>query len=85
LPSSSSTPRRSSHRSSLSAAAHSSHPSSPEAVRRNGEVVLPLWQPDADVTHCPVCYRQFTFFYRKHHCRYVRSISLWLTLSYDRH
>lgn len=29
----------------------------------------PQWQPDSDVTHCFVCGSQFTFFYRKHHCR----------------
>jgi FYVE-type zinc finger protein len=30
---------------------------------------LPPWQPDSDVTFCPFCRREFTFFYRKHHCR----------------
>lgn len=30
---------------------------------------LPRWQPDAEVTHCPICGAQFNFFYRKHHCR----------------
>lgn len=29
----------------------------------------PPWQPDGDVTHCPQCPRQFTFFTRRHHCR----------------
>lgn len=43
------------------------------AVRRGSEFVLPPWQPDASVTHCFVCGSQFTFFYRKHHCRYVGS------------
>lgn len=44
-------------------------------ARRESEssIVLPSWQPDADVSHCPVCGSQFTFFYRKHHCRYVIS------------
>lgn len=37
--------------------------------RRTSEFVLPKWQADAEVTHCPVCKNQFTFFYRKHHCR----------------
>ncbi|PSN64956.1 hypothetical protein BS50DRAFT_601498 [Corynespora cassiicola Philippines] len=37
--------------------------------RRESDIVLPQWQPDADVSHCPVCKSQFTFFYRKHHCR----------------
>jgi hypothetical protein len=40
-------------------------------IRRASEFVLPPWQPDASVTHCFVCGNQFTFFYRKHHCRYV--------------
>jgi hypothetical protein len=46
-------------------------------VRRESEssVVLPNWQPDAEVSHCPVCGSQFTFFYRKHHCRYVDLIT----------
>ncbi|KAF2707990.1 FYVE-domain-containing protein [Pleomassaria siparia CBS 279.74] len=45
--------------------------SSARPVRRESEssIVLPQWQPDADVSHCPVCGSQFTFFYRKHHCR----------------
>jgi hypothetical protein len=37
--------------------------------RRQSEVVLPRWQPDSEVNSCPVCKTQFTFFYRKHHCR----------------
>lgn len=32
-------------------------------------VILPQWQPDQDVTACPVCGTQFGFWYRKHHCR----------------
>lgn len=32
-------------------------------------VALPTWQPDSEVTKCPICDVQFTFFYRKHHCR----------------
>ncbi|KAG0650770.1 Zinc finger fyve domain-containing 24 [Hyphodiscus hymeniophilus] len=35
----------------------------------NQEVVLPRWQPDAEVTFCPICATQFSFFVRKHHCR----------------
>ncbi|KAF2644452.1 hypothetical protein P280DRAFT_476490 [Massarina eburnea CBS 473.64] len=38
-------------------------------VRRDSDLVLPLWQPDYEATHCFVCGSQFTFFYRKHHCR----------------
>ena len=37
--------------------------------RRQSEFVLPRWQPDADVSQCPVCHNQFTFLYRRHHCR----------------
>lgn len=35
------------------------------------DVILPRWQPDAEVTYCPICSTQFSFFVRKHHCRYV--------------
>ena len=38
---------------------------------RNNSVVLPRWQPDAEVTYCPICSSQFSFFNRKHHCRLV--------------
>lgn len=40
--------------------------------RRPSEIVLPRWQPDAEVTICPICGTQFSVFIRKHHCRYVR-------------
>ena len=33
------------------------------------DVVLPRWQSDAEVTKCPVCRTEFSFWYRKHHCR----------------
>ncbi|KAH8690038.1 FYVE zinc finger-domain-containing protein [Talaromyces proteolyticus] len=33
------------------------------------EYTLPQWQPDTEVTHCPICGTQFSFWYRKHHCR----------------
>ncbi len=33
------------------------------------DIVLPRWQPDAEVTYCPICRTQFSFFVRKHHCR----------------
>ncbi|KAK3310167.1 FYVE zinc finger-domain-containing protein [Chaetomium strumarium] len=45
---------------SLSTAAEHTSPS---------EMVLPRWQPDSEVTYCPFCGTQFSFFVRKHHCR----------------
>ena len=40
------------------------------------EIVLPRWQPDAEVTYCPICHTQFSIFVRKHHCRYVFELVL---------
>ena len=36
---------------------------------RSDEHVVPRWQPDSEVSSCPICQRPFTFFFRKHHCR----------------
>lgn len=36
---------------------------------RDDEYVLPRWQPDSEVAECPICRRQFAFWFRKHHCR----------------
>ncbi|KAF1990433.1 hypothetical protein K402DRAFT_401267 [Aulographum hederae CBS 113979] len=38
-------------------------------ARQESDIVLPKWQPDADVTSCPVCGTAFSFWFRKHHCR----------------
>lgn len=39
-------------------------------ARRDSDIMIPQWQPDSDVAQCPVCGTQFSFWYRKHHCRY---------------
>ena len=36
---------------------------------RHRDYVLPRWQPDSEVSECPICGRAFAFWYRKHHCR----------------
>ena len=33
------------------------------------EFTRPRWQPDSEVTSCPICATAFSFWYRKHHCR----------------
>lgn len=33
------------------------------------EIRPPAWQPDIDVSECPICGHRFNFWYRKHHCR----------------
>lgn len=40
-----------------------------EERRSSAESVRPKWQADADVHKCPVCQMEFSFWYRKHHCR----------------
>ncbi|GAP83358.1 putative Fyve zinc finger protein [Rosellinia necatrix] len=51
------------------------NPIAPSFIPRPGqsgahpEFTLPRWQPDAEVTHCPICDTQFGMFLRRHHCR----------------
>lgn len=33
------------------------------------EHIRPRWQPDEEVTECPICEVAFSFWFRKHHCR----------------
>lgn len=33
------------------------------------DVSLPRWQPDSEVSGCPICGTFFSFWHRKHHCR----------------
>ncbi|ESZ92378.1 hypothetical protein SBOR_7233 [Sclerotinia borealis F-4128] len=35
----------------------------------HGEVIVPRWQPDSEVTRCPICNAWFGWLNRKHHCR----------------
>lgn len=37
--------------------------------RRSQENTLPRWQPDNEVSACPICGTQFGLLYRRHHCR----------------
>lgn len=33
------------------------------------DIKTPAWQPDIEVSECPICGHRFNFWYRKHHCR----------------
>lgn len=37
--------------------------------QRSTDIRIPRWQPDAEVSRCPICGASFNFWYRKHHCR----------------
>jgi hypothetical protein len=40
------------------------------SARRDADITVPEWQPDAAAKQCPICTSAFTFFNRRHHCRY---------------
>ncbi|KAI0401026.1 hypothetical protein F4802DRAFT_445276 [Xylaria palmicola] len=49
-------------------------PVAPSSIARSQQsisqsVALPRWQPDNEVTSCPICNVRFSMFFRKHHCR----------------
>ncbi|KAI9166928.1 hypothetical protein HJFPF1_03043 [Paramyrothecium foliicola] len=48
---------------------HQSPTNHGQESRRASEYTLPRWQPDVEVTYCPICHSQFNIFVRKHHCR----------------
>ncbi|KAI0186013.1 FYVE zinc finger-domain-containing protein [Xylaria flabelliformis] len=41
----------------------------PEQPNVPQSITLPTWQPDTEVTHCPICGVRFSMFLRRHHCR----------------
>jgi hypothetical protein len=43
--------------------------SSDQAPAARDCLILPPWQPDSEVSECPICGKAFGFWYRKHHCR----------------
>lgn len=36
---------------------------------RSRQCLVPRWQPDSEVSDCPICHRPFTWMFRRHHCR----------------
>jgi len=51
-------------------------------ARTFDDIVIPPWQPDTEATHCSVCGTQFTFFFRRHHCRYANRLAHYRALSF---
>lgn len=56
-------------RSSPTAPRGSLGPRHDEEATSPAEFTVARWQPDAEVTLCPICRSQFTWVTRKHHCR----------------
>lgn len=53
-------------------------------ARTFDDIVIPPWQPDTEATHCSVCGTPFTFFFRRHHCRYADHLCSLSSLSLSR-
>ena len=49
--------------------AHSNTPVTNDPRPAFMDIALPKWQPDSDVSECPICGVAFSFWHRKHHCR----------------
>lgn len=66
------TPRRFDHRSGQRITDRPLPPP-PGAASSHGrlsrDIKIPTWQPDTEVSDCPICGHRFNFWYRKHHCR----------------
>ena len=51
----------------------SPHPTRPSIEHRGSQrmdpIAVPRWQPDEEISVCPICGIAFTFWQRRHHCR----------------
>ena len=45
------------------------HPPRRRSSTSSRRYMVPQWQPDNEVSECPICRRQFSFLFRRHHCR----------------
>mmetsp|Transcript_3408 Transcript_3408/g.5285 ORF Transcript_3408/g.5285 Transcript_3408/m.5285 type:complete len:98 (+) Transcript_3408:2777-3070(+) len=44
--------------------------SSENAGENDDSLIYRMWQADGATNNCNLCYRAFTFFWRRHHCRH---------------
>lgn len=48
-----------------------------QTIKGKEQTVLeaaPVWAPDSLADECPFCKEKFTFYFRRHHCRYADPI-----------